>query len=80
MPMLKAEIHANGVVYGYEKGQGFAYEPGLDHPLLIRSAGDARPGWTLDDFTHGKGVRSVIRIVTAYRTRLIVGLKTRNQV
>ncbi len=34
----------------YDKGRGFAYEPGLDHPLLIPSAGDARPGWTLDDF------------------------------
>lgn len=36
--------------YPYDKGQGFAYEPGLDHPLLIPSAGDARPAWTLDDF------------------------------
>ena len=36
--------------YAYDKGQGFAYEPGLDHPLLIPSAGDARPAWTLDDF------------------------------
>lgn len=36
--------------YSYEFGQGFAYEPGLDHPLLIPSAGDARPTWTLDDF------------------------------
>ncbi len=34
----------------YEWGRGFAYEPGLDHPLLIPSAGDARPDWTLDDF------------------------------
>jgi peptidoglycan/xylan/chitin deacetylase (PgdA/CDA1 family) len=34
----------------YEWGHGFAYEPGLDHPLLIPSAGDARPDWTLDDF------------------------------
>lgn len=34
----------------YEHGKGFAYEPGLDHPLLIPSAGDARPDWTLDDF------------------------------
>ena len=34
----------------YEWGQGFAYEPGMDHPLLIPSAGDARPDWTLDDF------------------------------
>ena len=36
--------------YPYDKGRGFAYEPGRDHPLLIPSAGDARPGWTLDDF------------------------------
>jgi peptidoglycan/xylan/chitin deacetylase (PgdA/CDA1 family) len=34
----------------YEHGKGFAYEPGLDHPLLIPSAGDARPHWTLDNF------------------------------
>ena len=36
--------------YPYDKGRGFAYEPGLDHPLLIPSAGDGRPDWTLDDF------------------------------
>jgi peptidoglycan/xylan/chitin deacetylase (PgdA/CDA1 family) len=36
--------------FPYQEGKGFAYEPGLDHPLLIPSAGDARPGWTLDDF------------------------------
>ncbi|HEY3392506.1 MAG TPA: hypothetical protein VGK58_07355, partial [Lacipirellulaceae bacterium] len=28
----------------------FAYEPGLDHPHLVPSAGDARPDWTLDEF------------------------------
>src|SRR5262245_777777 len=36
--------------YPYDKGRGFAYEPGLDHPLLIPSAGDARPDWTLANF------------------------------
>jgi len=36
--------------YEYEKGRGFAYEPMLDHPLLIPSAGDARPDWGLEDF------------------------------
>lgn len=36
--------------YEYRQGRGFAYEPGFDHPLLIPSAGDARPDWTLDDF------------------------------
>jgi peptidoglycan-N-acetylglucosamine deacetylase len=36
--------------YPYEEGRGFAYETGLDHPLLIPSAGDARPKWTLEDF------------------------------
>ncbi len=34
----------------YKEGGGMAYEPGLDHPLLIPSAGDARPVWTLADF------------------------------
>ncbi|MEO8269837.1 MAG: polysaccharide deacetylase family protein [Aureliella sp.] len=34
----------------YEQGRGFAYEPMLDHPLLIPSAGDARPDWELEDF------------------------------
>src|SRR5256886_11895924 len=34
----------------YEWGRGFAYEPGVDHPLLIPSAGDARPDWALEDF------------------------------
>jgi peptidoglycan/xylan/chitin deacetylase (PgdA/CDA1 family) len=34
----------------YKAGQGFAYEPGQDHPLLIPSAGDARPAWTFADF------------------------------
>jgi peptidoglycan/xylan/chitin deacetylase (PgdA/CDA1 family) len=36
--------------YPYKEGRGCAYEPGLDHPLLIPSAGDARPAWTLQDF------------------------------
>lgn len=35
--------------FPYKEGRGFAYEPGLDHPLLVPSAGDARPDWTLDD-------------------------------
>ncbi len=35
--------------YEYEQGRGFAYEPGLDHPLLLPSAGDARPNWDLTD-------------------------------
>jgi peptidoglycan/xylan/chitin deacetylase (PgdA/CDA1 family) len=35
--------------YSYKEGRGFAFEPGRDHPLLIPSAGDARPSWTLKD-------------------------------
>ncbi len=35
--------------YSYEAGGGLAYEPGLDHPLLIPTTGDARPTWTLDN-------------------------------
>ena len=34
----------------YKAGRGVAWEPGLDHPLLIPSAGDARPNWELSDF------------------------------
>jgi peptidoglycan/xylan/chitin deacetylase (PgdA/CDA1 family) len=54
-----AVLKANGIRFArrggapefpYKEGRGFAYEPGLDHPLLIPSAGDARPAWTLDDF------------------------------
>lgn len=44
-----------GPEYPYKEGNGFAYEPGLDHPLLIPSAGDARPGWTLADFKRAVG-------------------------
>ena len=33
----------------YDEGNGFAYEPGRDHPLLLPSAGDARPVWTLEN-------------------------------
>lgn len=36
--------------FPYDWGRGSAYEPGLDHPLLVPSAGDARPDWTIDDF------------------------------
>jgi peptidoglycan/xylan/chitin deacetylase (PgdA/CDA1 family) len=36
--------------YAYKEGQGIAYQPGLDHPLLIPTAGDARPVWELEDF------------------------------
>lgn len=52
-------LHAHGIrfarrggapEYPYDKGRGVAYEPGKDHPLLIPSAGDARPAWTLEDF------------------------------
>ena len=35
--------------YSYEVGRGLAYEPGFDHPLLLPTAGDARPTWTLEN-------------------------------
>src|SRR5262249_33353166 len=53
-----AVLKANGILlarrggspeYAYREGRGFAYEPGLDHPLLVPSAGDARPSWTIDN-------------------------------
>ena len=36
--------------FEYRAGKGVALEPGLDHPLLIPTAGDARPDWIFDDF------------------------------
>ncbi len=36
--------------FPYELGRGIAMEPGRDHPLLLPSAGDARPFWKLKDF------------------------------
>jgi peptidoglycan/xylan/chitin deacetylase (PgdA/CDA1 family) len=34
----------------YAEGRGFAYQPHEDHPLLLPSAGDSRPIWTMDNF------------------------------
>lgn len=48
--------------YPYENGQGFAFEPGKDHPLLLPSAGDARPKWTLPDFVRAVEQAKVGRI------------------
>ncbi len=50
--------------YAYKEGQGIGYQPGLDHPLLIPTAGDARPDWEMADF-----VRAVER---ATRGRIAV--------
>ncbi len=36
--------------YPRDGGMGPAYEPVVDHPLLIPSTGNARPDWTLEDF------------------------------
>jgi peptidoglycan/xylan/chitin deacetylase (PgdA/CDA1 family) len=36
--------------FPYEGGQGVAFDPGKHDPLLIPSAGDARPAWKLEDF------------------------------
>ena len=36
--------------FPYEGGRGTAYEPGLDHPLLVPTAGDARPDWSITNF------------------------------
>jgi len=33
----------------YGSGEGIAYEPMKDHPLLLPTSGDARPDWTLID-------------------------------
>lgn len=51
--------------YPYDEGNGFAYEPGRDHPLLLPSAGDARPAWTLDNLKRavGQAVKGRIAIL-----------------
>lgn len=36
--------------FPYEGGQGVAFDPGKHELLSIPSAGDARPGWKLEDF------------------------------
>ena len=46
----------------YEKGGGIAYEPGVDHPLLIPTAGDARPNWTLDNLKRASALAGGGRI------------------
>jgi peptidoglycan/xylan/chitin deacetylase (PgdA/CDA1 family) len=48
--------------FPYEGGRGVAYEPGLHHPLLIPSAGDARPDWQLPDFIQAVGLARFGRI------------------
>ncbi len=55
LPILKAEgirfaRRGGAPEYAYTTGKGVGYEPYLDHPLLIPSAGDSRPTWTLADF------------------------------
>lgn len=48
----------------YEAGSGIAYQPGLDHALLIPTAGDARPDWEMEDFVkavkRGQGGRIAV--------------------
>ena len=46
----------------YQKGGGVAYEPEVDHPLLIPTAGDARPDWTLDNLKRAAAMASDGRI------------------
>jgi len=35
--------------FAYESGRGVPYDPTQDHPLLIPTAGDARPDWSLEN-------------------------------
>jgi len=54
LPILQAEgikfaRRGGSPEYAYETGKGVGYEPYLDHPLLIPSAGDSRPTWTLEN-------------------------------
>jgi peptidoglycan/xylan/chitin deacetylase (PgdA/CDA1 family) len=56
--------------YPYDGGWGVAYEPGRDHPLLIPSAADARPTWTLGDFKTALARASSIVNASRPRSRL----------
>ena len=67
LPMLEAlglrfARRGGAPEHPYEWGRGFAYEPGRDHPLLIPSAGDARPDWTIEDFRRAAGQARDARI------------------
>jgi peptidoglycan-N-acetylglucosamine deacetylase len=48
----------------YDEGNGFAYKPGHDHPLLLPSAGDARPFWTTDNLKRATRQASNDKIVS----------------
>jgi len=42
--------------FAYETGRGVAYDPALDHPLLIPTTGDARPTWSLKELQAAAGM------------------------
>jgi peptidoglycan/xylan/chitin deacetylase (PgdA/CDA1 family) len=42
--------------FPYKEGRGVAYQPALDHPLLIPTTGDVRPDWTLENFKRAAGM------------------------
>lgn len=46
----------------YKEGRGIGFRPGLDHPLLIPTAGDARPDWTLENLKRAAGLARQGRI------------------
>jgi hypothetical protein len=46
---FSSPVVAEAPEYPYEEGRGFAFEPGSDHPMLLPSAGDARPKWAIQD-------------------------------
>jgi peptidoglycan/xylan/chitin deacetylase (PgdA/CDA1 family) len=50
--------------FAYKEGRGVGFEPGLDHPLLIPSSGDARPSWTMANF--------IAAVEQAHRGRIAV--------
>jgi len=61
---LKFARRGGSPEYAYEVGGGVPYEPGLDHPLLVPTTGDARPTWTLDNLkaavTQARGGRIAV--------------------
>lgn len=67
LPILKAEgikfaRRGGAPEYAYETGKGVGYEPYLDHPLLVPSAGDSRPTWELKNLKEAVSLARAGRI------------------
>jgi peptidoglycan/xylan/chitin deacetylase (PgdA/CDA1 family) len=49
-PEIPTEFEVDGVMLDRNGGPGIIYDPRVDHPLLIPSAGISGPEWTFEEF------------------------------